>query len=72
MKKILPVILLFTFIVSKSTAAVKDEIIKNLENINNLSFKFEQNVNGKIENGNCIIEYPKKIFTIFRTIIHKW
>ena len=29
MKKILSVILLFTFIVSKSTAAVKDEIIKN-------------------------------------------
>ena len=28
----------------------------------NLDFKFEQNINGKIENGNCTIEYPKKIF----------
>ena len=27
-----------------------------------MEFKFEQNINGKIENGNCIIEYPKKIF----------
>ena len=27
-----------------------------------MDFKFEQNINGKIENGNCTIEYPKKIF----------
>ena len=26
------------------------------------NIKFEQNINGKIENGNCTIEYPKKIF----------
>ena len=30
--------------------------------IENISFDFEQNINGKIENGNCIIEYPKKIY----------
>ena len=42
--------------------SLKENIINNLQNINNLSFDFEQNVNGKIENGNCIIEYPKKIF----------
>ena len=35
---------------------------KNLKNIENVSFNFEQNINGKTENGNCIIEYPKKIF----------
>ena len=28
----------------------------------NFHFQFDQNVNGKIENGNCTIEYPKKIF----------
>ena len=33
-----------------------------MQDINNLSFQFEQNINGKIENGNCIIQYPKKIF----------
>ena len=30
--------------------------------VQNISFKFEQNINGKIENGNCTIEYPKKIY----------
>ena len=47
---------------SHSNAEIKDKIIQNLRNINNLDFKFEQNINGKIENGNCTIEYPKKIF----------
>ena len=42
--------------------SIKNEIINNLINTNNLSFKFEQNINGKIETGNCIIEYPKKTF----------
>ena len=32
---------------------LKNNIIKNLENIQNLSFNFEQNINGKIENGKC-------------------
>ncbi len=47
---------------SYSNAGIKDGIIQNLKNTNNLDFKFEQNINGKIENGNCTIEYPKKIF----------
>ena len=47
---------------SNSNAEIKDKIIKNLKNIGNLDFKFEQNINGKIENGICTIEYPKKIF----------
>ena len=45
-----------------SNAEIKDKIIQNLKNTKNLDFKFEQNINGKIENGNCTIEYPKKIF----------
>ncbi len=47
---------------SYSNAEIKDQIIQNLRNTNNLDFKFEQNINGKIENGNCTIKYPKKIF----------
>ena len=57
--------LFFFFILifsSKVSAFTKDGIIKNLENIQNLSFNFEQNINGKVENGNCKLEYPKKIF----------
>ena len=53
----------FIFILaSGSNAEIKDKVIKNLINTDNLNFNFEQNINGKIENGNCTIEYPKKIF----------
>jgi outer membrane lipoprotein-sorting protein len=45
-----------------SLGSIKESIINNLQNTNNLSFNFEQNINGKIEKGNCVIEYPKKIF----------
>ena len=55
-------ILFFFSLTFNSSAQVKEKIINNLKNINNLNFKFEQNTNGKIENGNCTIEYPKKIF----------
>ena len=55
-------IFFLTIVTSFSYAEIKDKIIDNLKNTNNLDFKFEQNVNGKIENGNCTIEYPKKIF----------
>ena len=55
-------IITFFFLTLNSNADVKKRIIQNLKNTKNLDFKFEQNVNGKIENGNCTIEYPKKIF----------
>ena len=56
------VILILLFLVTESNASNKSKIIENLKNTNNLDFKFEQNINGKIENGNCTIEYPKKMF----------
>jgi outer membrane lipoprotein-sorting protein len=43
-------------------ASNKDKIIENLKNTKNLNFNFEQNINGKVENGNCTIKYPKKIY----------
>ena len=56
-------LILFIFLpLTESVASIKNNIVKNLQNINNISFDFEQNINGKIEDGNCIIEYPKKIF----------
>ena len=59
-KKIL--ILFFIFTITEASASIKDKIIQNLKNINNLVFNFEQNINGKTENGSCILSYPKKIF----------
>ena len=61
MKKLL-LILLLTCPISEGLASVKNNIIKNLKEIENLSFNFEQNINGKTENGKCIIQYLKKIF----------
>tara|TARA_B100001109_G_scaffold173155_1_gene141578 strand:- start:982 stop:1530 length:549 start_codon:yes stop_codon:yes gene_type:complete len=61
MKKVF-LILLLSFITTNSYSSNKDYIIKNLRNIDNISFNFEQNINGKKENGNCIIKYPKKIY----------
>ena len=55
-------IIIFIVLTFNSNAEIKDKIIQNLKNTKNLDFKFEQNVNGKIENGNCTIEYPRKIF----------
>ena len=61
MKKLLFVIIYFS-IISSVSASIKENIIKKFSDIKNVSFDFEQNINGKIENGNCIIEYPKKIY----------
>ena len=61
MKRFLLILLLISPI-NEVLATVKDNIIKNLQDIDNISFNFKQNINGKTENGSCIIEYPKKIF----------
>ena len=55
-------IFIFFILFSNTQAGNKNKIIESLQNTENLSFKFEQNINGKIENGNCIIHYPKKIY----------
>ena len=55
-------ILIFFTLLSNTQASNKEKIIENLQNTKSLNFHFEQNINGKIEKGNCIIEYPKKIF----------
>jgi len=61
MKKLLFVIIYFS-IISSVSASIKGNIIKKFSDIKNVSFDFEQNINGKIEKGNCVIEYPKKIY----------
>ena len=52
----------FLILISNVQASNKDNIIENLKNTKNFNFEFEQNINGKIENGNCTIQYPKKIY----------
>ena len=61
MKKIL-IIFLILNIYEYAYANLKENIILNLKKVENFSFNFEQIINKKKENGNCIIKYPKKIF----------
>ena len=61
MKKKL-VLLFLLFSINETSASVKENIVKNLETTQNLTFNFEQNINGKTENGMCALAYPKKVF----------
>ena len=56
------VVFIFIILFSNAHSSNKDKIIENLQNTKNLNFKFEQNINGKIEIGICTIKYPKKIY----------
>ena len=60
MKKIF-LITFFLILTKNSFASIKENIITKLTEVENISFEFEQNINGKIESGKCIIEYPRKI-----------
>jgi outer membrane lipoprotein-sorting protein len=55
----------------ETKAENKNKIISKFQNIKNLTFNFEQNINGKIEEGKCIIEYPKKIYCKYNTSNNK-
>ena len=55
-------IILFSILALKASAENKEKIVKKLKDTDNLNFHFEQNINGKIDNGVCTIEYPKKIY----------
>jgi outer membrane lipoprotein-sorting protein len=53
---------IFIFFITNSNSNNKEKIISNLKNTKNVNFNFEQNINKKTESGNCIVQYPKKIF----------
>ena len=60
------IIFFFSLFILDAYANNNEKIINNLKNISNLSFEFKQNINGKIENGNCTIEYPKKMYCLYK------
>jgi outer membrane lipoprotein-sorting protein len=43
-------------------SSIKEMAVSQMQLTNNLSFNFTQTINDKIENGKCIIKYPKKIW----------
>ena len=65
-------IFFFLVFITNGNTNNKNKIIENLNNTKNLDFNFEQNINGKIENGNCTIEYPKKYFVNMLKVIIKF
>ena len=72
MKKIIYLIIIFNFLLKPyADASIKDNIITNFKNTQNLSFEFKQNINEKTESGKCIIEYPKKIFCEYNNLKKK-
>ena len=62
MIKIIIIFLLIMTINTFAKASIKDEIIMNFKKIDNLSFDFKQTIDESTEEGNCIIQYPKKIY----------
>ena len=70
MKKLFLIVVFINF-TSFALSSIKDDVINNLTRTKNFSFNFEQNINGKIETGNCIIEYPKKIFCEYNKPVDK-
>jgi outer membrane lipoprotein-sorting protein len=56
-------ILIFFFLFQNNVnASIKSKIINNFKITKNLKFNFIQKIGKKIEKGECIIVYPKKIF----------
>ena len=69
-KKTIVICLFFSFF-CPSQAALKEQIILNLKKTNNLTFNFKQTIDKKSEEGNCIIEYPKKIYCLYNNFNKK-
>ena len=61
MLKVITILLFFSFC-NLANSSTKDKIISQMKLTNNISFNFIQTINGKSEDGRCIIKYPKKIF----------
>ena len=64
-------LLLVLSLINQAKAENKTKIISKFEKINNMSFEFKQNINGRIEEGKCIIKYPKKIYCKYNTSNNK-
>ena len=69
-KKIFLFFILFNFF-NYSYASIENKIINNFKKINNISFNFRQIINDKNEEGNCIIQYPKKIYCKYNNLKKK-
>jgi outer membrane lipoprotein-sorting protein len=66
MKKFLYIVLtMLIFLSVNAKGSEKEKIIENLKKINSIKFNFTQITNDTIENGNCLIVYPKKMRCLY-------
>ena len=65
LKKIILIFFFLFYLTKPLYASIEEKIVDNLIKIDNLSFNFKQTIGEKTEEGNCIIEYPKKIFCLY-------
>ena len=66
MKKKITIFFIFFLVTKPLEASIKENIILNLEKTKNITFDFEQTINNIVEKGKCTIEYPKKIFCLYK------
>ena len=67
-------ILIFLFFIlfqSFANASIVSQIINNFDSTDSMKFNFVQKINGKIEKGECIIVYPKKIYCKYIDFFNK-
>ena len=62
--------LIVLLIILPAEASIKVKIIDKFNKTQNLKFNFIQTIDGKDQRGNCVIEFPKKIFCEYDSI-HK-
>ena len=61
MKKYLSIFFFILFFTAKSHSKIIDNIAKNLMETENISFIFSQKTGEIVEEGTCIIVFPKKM-----------
>ena len=67
MKNLLIISIFFFGFQNFGNASYKDNIVRQLNKTENISFSFIQTIGGKDERGECIVKYPKKIFCEYET-----
>ena len=65
LKKITLTFFFLLSVIEPLYASIEDKIINNLIKIENLTFNFKQTIGEKTEEGQCTIQYPKKIFCLY-------
>ena len=65
LKKIILIFFFLFILVKPLFASIEEKIINNLIKTENLTFNFKQTIGEKTEEGQCTIQYPKKIFCLY-------